>query len=137
MEKQLQDSTENTRIILKSNQDLTKTIVEMKTERAQHFPDPSTTHQRQMLGEEVQRENCVLTIANCTETLDGKPGWLQLMTNLRFRNGFDADKFGSGVLKSIILPGNTRFTTVTFKSKNERYLFFRNEEKKRTKLKIL
>ena len=58
------------------------------------------------------------------------------MTNLRFRNGFDADKFSSGVLKSIVLPGNTKFTTVTFKSKTERDLFFRNVEKKDQNIKF-
>ena len=58
------------------------------------------------------------------------------MTNLKFRNGFDADKFSSGVLKSIILPENTNFTTVTFKSKTERDLFFRNIKKKDQNIKL-
>ena len=72
----------------------------------------------------------MLTVTGCTETTEGKTGWLRLMENLQFRNGFDAIKFSSGVLKSTILPCETRFTTVTFKSKHEGDLFSRNVEKK-------
>ena len=41
------------------------------------------------------------------------------MTKLIFRNGFDAEKFSSGVLKTIILPGDNKFTTFKFMSKTK------------------
>ena len=71
MDKQMNNSAENTKIILKSNQALTKTLVDLNTERDKSIPDPNNTHQKQKLYEEVQRGNCVLTNSNCTETLDG------------------------------------------------------------------
>ena len=52
------------------------------------------------------------------------------MENLKFRNGFDASKFGSGILKTLMLPHENRITTVTFSSKHERELFSRNVERK-------
>ena len=58
------------------------------------------------------------------------------MENLQFRNGFDASKFGSGVLKTTILPRETRFTTIMFRSKHERDLFSRNVEKKNQTIKF-
>ena len=54
------------------------------------------------------------------------------MEKLKFRNGYDASKFGSGVLKTIQLPREVRFTTVTFETKNERDLFSRNVDKRET-----
>ena len=124
------DATEaNTKIIIESNQQLTKTLVEVHTGMPRTPHDPNTSHLRQKLSEDLQREKWILTISGCTETIEGKPGWLSLMEKLKFRNGFDASKFGSGVLKTIQLPREVRFTTVTFQSKNERDLFSRNVEK--------
>ena len=68
--------------------------------------------------------------------MDGEPGWLSLMDKLKFRNGFDASKFGSGVLKTIQLPCEVRFTTVTFQSKNERDLFSINVDKREQPIKF-
>ena len=115
MSKHMQNSDDNTKIILESNQQLTKTLAEIYSDKSKNFLDPNTSHLRQKLSEDLQRENCVLTVSGCLETEEGKPGWLSLMTKLKFRNGYDANSFGSGVLKTIVLPRETKFTTVTFK----------------------
>ena len=117
---------------MESNQQLTKTIAEVHSGTS----DLNTSHLRQKLAEDLQRENCILTVSGCTEIQDGKPGWLSLMDKLIFRNGYDISKFGSGVLKTIVLPPETKFTTVTFQSKIERDLFSRNVDKREQTIKF-
>ena len=136
MEKYTQATEAINKVVIESNQQLTKALAEVHTSSNRNPHDPNTSHLRQKLSEDLQRENCILTIAGCTETVEGKPGWLLLMDKLTFRNGFDASKFGSGILKTIQLPREARFTTVTFQSKNERDLFSRNVEKKNQALKF-
>ena len=118
MSKYTETSETNTKMILESNQQLTKTLAEVHTTAPRTHLDPNSSHKRQKLFEDLERENCILTISGCTETREGKPGWLSLMEKLKFRNGYDASKFGSGVLKPIQLPHEVRFTTVAFQSKN-------------------
>ena len=132
MSKNTEASEANTKIIVESNQQLTKTLAEVHTGTPRTHLDPNTSHLRQKLFEDLQREKCILTISGCTETGDGNSGWLSLMEKLKFRNGYDASKFGSGVLKTIQLPREIRFTKVTFETKNERDLFSRNVDKRET-----
>ena len=99
-------------------------------QEAQNSPDPQTSQQRQRLYEDLQRENCVLTIQNCTETLNGKPGWTNVLTKCKFRNNFSHENFPSGVLQTRQLSGGRTSTTVTFLTKTERDLFYRNVDKK-------
>ena len=93
-------------------------------------PDQNTSHQRQKIYEDLQRENCVLAIQNSTTTEDGKTGWINLSNTFKFRNNFSKDQFTSGILKTITLPGNKKTSTVTFVTKLEGDLYFRNVEKK-------
>ena len=91
-------------------------------------PDQNTSHQRQKIYEDLQRENCVLAIQNSTTTEDGKTGWINLSNTFKFRNNFSKDQFTSGILKTITLPGNKKTSTVTFVTKLEGDLYFRNVE---------
>ena len=134
MSKYTEASEANTKIIIESNQQLTKTLAEVHIGTSRTPIDPNTSHLRKKLAEDLQRENCILTISGCRETREGKPGWLSLTDKLKFRNRYDASKFGSGVLKAIVLPREVRFTTVTFQSKNERDLFSRNVDKSEQKM---
>ena len=105
MNKHLQASEENTKTIIESNQQLTKTLAEVHSGTSRNFLDPNTSDLRQKLAEDLQRENFVLTVSGCTETQEG-------------------------AFKTIVLPRETKFTTVTFKSKIERDLFSGNVDKK-------
>ena len=118
MEKYSETQEAINKVVIESNTQLKKALTEIHTNSNKTPHDPNTSHLRQKLSEDLQRENCVLTIQGCTETVDGKTGWLLLMEKLTFRNGYDASKFGSGILKTIQLPREVRFTTVTFQSKN-------------------
>ena len=72
------DSTEsNTKTIIESNQKLTETLTEIHQTTAKTTFDQNTAHLRQKLYEDLQRENCVLTITGSTETVEGKTGWLK------------------------------------------------------------
>ena len=132
MQKYTEATESNTKTIIESNQQLTKTLAEIHQTTSKTPHDPNTANLRQKLNEDLERENCVLTITGSTETVEGKTGWLKL----QFRNGFDASKFGSGILKTVMLPHENRFTTLTFVSKHERDLFSRNIERKNQPLKF-
>ena len=132
MEKYSETQEAINKVVIESNTQLTKALTHIHTNTNSILHDPNTSHLHQKLSEELQRENCVLTIQGCTltETVDGKTGWLLLLEKLTFRNGYDSSKFNSGILRTIQLPKEVKFTTVTFASKNERDLFSRNVEKK-------
>ena len=117
---------------IKTQHDLNTTLLEIQVKQAQNFPDPQTSQQRQRLYEDLQRENCVLTIQNCTETQDGKPGWMSLLAKCKFRNNFAPENFPLGVLQTRTLSGGRTSTTVTFLTKKERDLFYHNVDKKTT-----
>ena len=134
--KLLEKVFESTQEQIKTQHDLNNTLLEIQVKQAQNFPDPQTSQQRQRLYEDLQRENCVLTIQNCTETLDGKPGWTNLLTKCKFRNNFSHENFPSGVLQTRLLSGGRSSTTVTFLTKKERDLFYRNVDKKDQNMKF-
>ena len=102
---------------LKSKQELNATLIDLQTKQTMNTPDPQTSNQRQKLYEDLQRENCVLTIQNCTATQDGKTGWMSLLNTLKFRNNFTSQQFTSGILKTITIQGNRKTSNVTFLTK--------------------
>ena len=57
-------------------------LLEMQKEQSaqlmKHIPDPSLTHQRDKLRQDVQRENCILTVHSSTVTEEGYQGWNQV-----------------------------------------------------------
>ena len=65
MDKHMKNSAENTKLMqdihkstqehYKTNQYLTKTLVELQKEKVKNTPDPNITHQRQIFFEELQR----------------------------------------------------------------------------------
>ena len=92
------------KLVLESNANLTKALAHINTNTNSISHDPNTSHQRQKLYEELQRENCVLTIQGCTETSEGKKGWQSVLENLTFRNGYDSSKFKFRNLKKYTTP---------------------------------
>ena len=127
MQKYTEATEANTKTIIESNQTLTATLAEINQTHAKTTHDQNTAHLRQRLYEYLERENCVLTITGSTETVEGKTGWLKFLETL---------KFGSGILRTLILSHENRFTTVTFASKHEREQFSRNLERKEQPLKF-
>ena len=89
MSEHLQTSEENTKTIIESYQQLTKTLAEIQPDTSKKTIDPNSSQLRQKLSDYLQRENCVITITGCTEVQDGKPGMLALMDKLKSRNGFE------------------------------------------------
>ena len=124
------------KLVLESHANLTTVLAHINSNPNNNTQDPSTSHQRKKLYEELQRENCVLTIQGCTETKEGIEGWNRVLETCTFRNGYVASKFNTGILRSIQLPKEVKFTTVTFASKIERDTFSRNVEKKNQPLRF-
>ena len=123
MEKYSETQEAINKVVIESNTQLTKALTQIHTNTNSILHDPNTSHLRQKLSEELQRENCVLTIQGCTETVDGKTGWLLLLEQLTFRNGYDSSKFNSGILRTIQLPKEVGFTTVPLHRKIKEIFF--------------
>ena len=62
MGKYTEATEENTKIIIESNQQLTKTLAKVHTVTSRTPLDPNISHLRQKLSEDLQQENCILTI---------------------------------------------------------------------------
>ena len=122
------------KLVLESHTNLTTVLAHINSNPNTH--DPSTAHQRKRLYEDLQRENCVLTIQGCTETKEGMEGWNSVLESCTFRNGYTKNKFKTGILRTILLPKQVKFTTVTFESNSQREQFSRNLEKKEQTLRF-
>ena len=103
---------------------------------ARQIPDQSLTLRKEKLLQEVLSENCVLTVHNATVVDGGVTGWKQILDDLPFRQNFTKQPFRNGILKNIELTGGKYMSTVSFKTKHQRDLFFRSVEKKDTQVKF-
>ena len=66
--------------------------------------------------------------------MEGVEGWAILLSQCTFRYNFKASDFKNGSIKTTILSGNRKSTTVTFPTKDERDKFLWHVEKKNKKI---
>ena len=103
----LQTVLDGTQEQIKTANDLSAKILEIQVKQNVSTPDPHHTSQlRKRFFGDLQHEICVLTVQNCTDTQDGKPGWISILSKWQFRNHFTSESFPTGVLQLKILSGN-------------------------------
>ncbi len=113
---------------------MSNTLRNIQEKQTESTPDPHIEKQKKDLLASLKTENCVLTVHNCQDNLEGTEGWKTILSQCQFRNNFKASDFQNASINTTFLSGNRKSTSVTFQSKEDRDSFLWNVEKKNQKI---
>ncbi len=98
---------------------MSNTLSQIQAKQSESDPDPMLVKQKTDLLASLRHENCVLTIQNAPEDLEGTEGWKTLLSQCKFRNNHKAAEYQNASIRTTFMSGNRKSTAVTFKSKED------------------
>ncbi len=113
---------------------MSNTLNQIQEKQTKSNPDPLLVEQKTDLLASLKHENCILTVQNSPDDLEGTEGWKTLLSQCQFRNNHKAAEYQNASIITTFMSGNRKATAVTFKSKEDRDNFFWNVEKKGQKI---